>query len=169
MSQKQGSSALSRAARGVPIPSLEEAGRELRQGAGERPCAPCEPPSAPSSGCGHLPTFHRPDFPGMEFLQTFFSSHSHIKQSPVKTPTALVPVSDFSPLEFPHGHIELLFNVMCRWAKCDTCHHCLSVRQILNKTRFNWTKKQVQKMPNKTQSSCFAVNTDELSCYVRES
>lgn len=163
--------AVPKAGQQCPLPGSPRCSHPLAGGGGQgvpprsRGASLCSvwPPSVPSSGCGHLPTFHRPGFPRMEFLQTFLFSHSHIKQSPVKTPAALVPVNDFSPLEFPQGHMELPFNVMC------TCHHCLSGRQILNKTRFNWTKKQVQKMPNKTQSSCFAVNTVELSCYVGES
>lgn len=137
-------------------------------GPGRVPVLGAIPASPPSPGAGTSQPSTCLTFLGWRFYRPVFS------------PTVTVPVScqntryscphcDFSPLEFLHGCTGFLLNVMCRCAQCDTCHHCLSVRQILNMTEFNWTKKQVQKMRNKAQSSCFAVNAVELLCYVIES
>lgn len=120
LSQKQGSSALCRAARGVAIPSLVEmAGRGLRDGAGEGPCARCDPRGSPQSGCGHLPAFRLPDFPGMEVLPTCLFSHSHSTSLLSKHPLLLSPLWLQSPWVPPWMH---RVPVKCHVQMCTVWH-----------------------------------------------
>lgn len=118
MSQKQGSSALSRASRSVPIPSLAEAGRELRQGASL--CSVWSPSA---------PTFHLPHCPGMEFLQTSLFSRSHINIILSKHPLLLSSLVPLVPLSFPmetpssclmpcaDGPCVTLAITVCQWGR----------------------------------------------------